>query len=108
MGNLQENTSDPESIPSVIPPEDAQLVTEDGGVKKCVIRDGSGNPPPLHSSCLGMHRSTWDIYCFDLSQVFVSFWMGWVWVWRKETKFDCKMTNIQVILFSESCKYENV
>ena len=47
----------PESTtePSIIAPDDAIKLTEDGGVSKLVVREGNGDIPPLHSRCIGMH-----------------------------------------------------
>ncbi len=35
------------------PPEDCEPVTEDGGVMKRVISEGTGDKPPRHARCLG-------------------------------------------------------
>lgn len=38
------------------PPVDCIKVTEDGGVLKHIVTEGTGDPPVLHARCLGeMH-----------------------------------------------------
>jgi hypothetical protein len=37
------------------PPKDCIQITDDGGVLKHVVTEGSGEAPPLHARCLGEH-----------------------------------------------------
>jgi hypothetical protein len=42
----------PITVP-LTPPEDCIKVTEDGGVLKHIMTEGSGESPMLHARCLG-------------------------------------------------------
>ena len=44
---------DQDPPPASVAPDEAINVTEDGGVKRLVVREGTGDVPPLHSRCLG-------------------------------------------------------
>jgi hypothetical protein len=41
------------AVPSPVPPLEAKEITNDGGLRKVVVRQGTGGLPPLHSRCLG-------------------------------------------------------
>lgn len=39
--------------PAALAPEGATAVVEDGGVKMLIVKEGTGELPPMHSRCLG-------------------------------------------------------
>lgn len=43
--------------PQSVAPAEAIEITEDGGVKKLIVRQGVGEIPPLYSKCLGMSKN---------------------------------------------------
>lgn len=43
--------------PQSVAPAEAIEITEDGGVKKLIVREGVGEIPPLYSKCLGMSKN---------------------------------------------------
>lgn len=55
------------SDPSILPPDDAIHLTEDGGVCKLVVREGNGDTPPLHSRCIGMFDHLFRLVVFSRS-----------------------------------------
>lgn len=59
-GEGAEAEQEPQQQQQLLPPEDAELITDDGGVLIKTLEEGHGDLPPLHARCLGKQSTAFS------------------------------------------------